>query len=125
MPNASDPAARRPCRITLGAEGPLLVPGPVEVVLDDGTVATSDRFTVAVCTCRRTRTPPWCDTSHRRHRRKASRPGGTPRDGARDDDTPHSGTPRDDGPPRGAAGAGPGPAGTGGARPHDTQGEER
>ncbi|MGX1547321.1 CDGSH iron-sulfur domain-containing protein [Streptomyces adustus] len=30
----------------------------------------SRRFAVAVCTCRRTRTPPWCDTSHRRRRGK-------------------------------------------------------
>ncbi|MFE7476684.1 CDGSH iron-sulfur domain-containing protein [Streptomyces sp. NPDC057575] len=40
--------------------------GPVEVICADGTSAVSDRFVVAVCTCRRTRTPPWCDTSHRR-----------------------------------------------------------
>ncbi|MEU9234148.1 CDGSH iron-sulfur domain-containing protein [Streptomyces subrutilus] len=46
-------------------EGPVLVEGPVEVVLDDGTVARSDRFMVALCTCRRSRTYPWCDTSHR------------------------------------------------------------
>ena len=45
--------------------GPLLDEGPVEVVRDDGTVATSRRFVVAVCTCRRSRTYPWCDTSHR------------------------------------------------------------
>ncbi|WP_235438742.1 CDGSH iron-sulfur domain-containing protein [Streptomyces yangpuensis] len=45
--------------------GPVLVEGPVEVVLDDGTVVRSDRFVVAVCTCRRSRTYPWCDTSHR------------------------------------------------------------
>jgi len=56
----------RPARVTLGAEGPLLVEGPVEVVGDDGTVYTSRRFTAAICTCRRTRTYPWCDTSHRR-----------------------------------------------------------
>ncbi|MFH9728562.1 CDGSH iron-sulfur domain-containing protein [Streptomyces sp. NPDC017254] len=48
--------------------------GLVEVVLDDGTVARSDRFSVAVavCTCRRSRTHPWCDTSRRRER--AGRP---------------------------------------------------
>ncbi|MGW8782250.1 CDGSH iron-sulfur domain-containing protein [Streptomyces sp. NPDC055796] len=46
--------------------------GPVEIVLDDGTVARSDRFMVAVCTCRRSRTYPWCDTSHRRRERAAS-----------------------------------------------------
>ncbi|WSR66471.1 CDGSH iron-sulfur domain-containing protein [Streptomyces sp. NBC_01198] len=55
-------------------EGPTLVEGPVEVVGEDGTVAYSDRFVVALCTCRRTRTAPWCDTSHRRHRRPR-RPG--------------------------------------------------
>ncbi|WP_405393006.1 CDGSH iron-sulfur domain-containing protein [Streptomyces sp. NBC_01102] len=26
----------------------------------------SNRFVVAVCTCRRSRMYPWCDTSHRR-----------------------------------------------------------
>ncbi|WP_255951148.1 CDGSH iron-sulfur domain-containing protein [Streptomyces odontomachi] len=56
------------CQVTLGAEGPILLSGPVEVTLEDGTVARSDRFTVAVCTCRRTAIPPWCDTSHRRRR---------------------------------------------------------
>ncbi|MFE1331436.1 MULTISPECIES: CDGSH iron-sulfur domain-containing protein [Streptomyces microflavus subgroup] len=62
MPSSPD----RPARVTLGAEGPLLVEGPVEVVGDDGTLYTSRRFTAAICTCRRTRTYPWCDTSHRR-----------------------------------------------------------
>ncbi|MFE6815136.1 CDGSH iron-sulfur domain-containing protein [Streptomyces sp. NPDC057677] len=46
-------------------KGPDLVEGPVEIVLDDGTVARSDRFLVALCTCRRSRIHPWCDTSHR------------------------------------------------------------
>ncbi|WP_232544684.1 CDGSH iron-sulfur domain-containing protein [Streptomyces buecherae] len=53
-------------------EGPLLVDGPVEVELDDGRVAYSDRPQVALCVCRRSRSYPWCDTSHRRrgpHRR--------------------------------------------------------
>ncbi|MFD5889719.1 CDGSH iron-sulfur domain-containing protein [Streptomyces sp. NPDC060334] len=27
-------------------------------------MARSDRFMVALCTCRRSRTYPWCDTSH-------------------------------------------------------------
>ncbi|MGW2997109.1 CDGSH iron-sulfur domain-containing protein [Streptomyces sp. NPDC001193] len=60
------PPARR---VSVDPQGPLLVEGPVEIVLDDGTVARSDRFMVAVCTCRRSRTQPWCDTSHRRRRR--------------------------------------------------------
>ncbi|NUP21009.1 MAG: CDGSH iron-sulfur domain-containing protein [Streptomyces sp.] len=55
-------------------DGPLLVEGPVEVVGEDGEVTVSRRFTVAICTCRRSRIFPWCDTSHRR-RRCESRPG--------------------------------------------------
>jgi len=55
----------RPRRITLVRNGPLLVEGPVEVVDDDGAVAVSRRFTVAICMCRRSRSYPWCDTSHR------------------------------------------------------------
>ncbi|MGW7257237.1 CDGSH iron-sulfur domain-containing protein [Streptomyces sp. NPDC054834] len=46
--------------------GPILVDGPVEVELEDGTTVSSDRFRVALCTCRRSRCYPWCDTSHRR-----------------------------------------------------------
>ncbi|WP_367318964.1 CDGSH iron-sulfur domain-containing protein [Streptomyces sp. HUAS ZL42] len=56
----------RPRRVTVDPAGPLLVEGPVEVMCPDGTVATSRRFMVAICTCRRSRIPPWCDTSHRR-----------------------------------------------------------
>jgi hypothetical protein len=65
---------RRPVRVRVDPDGPILVEGPVEVVRDDGTVAVSDRFVVAICTCRRTRTPPWCDTSHRRRRRPPAPP---------------------------------------------------
>ena len=54
-----------PCRIKVQRRGPLLVEGPVEVELEDGTIVSSDRFRVAVCTCRRSRSYPWCDTSHR------------------------------------------------------------
>ncbi|WP_228974424.1 CDGSH iron-sulfur domain-containing protein [Streptomyces sp. DH12] len=61
MPN--DDAPRR---ITLPRKGPLLVEGPVEVELEDGTLVSSDRFRVALCTCHRSRRYPWCDTSHRR-----------------------------------------------------------
>jgi CDGSH-type Zn-finger protein len=47
-------------------EGPLLVSGPVEVVLPDGRRVRSDRPVSALCTCRRSRRQPFCDTSHRR-----------------------------------------------------------
>jgi CDGSH-type Zn-finger protein len=49
--------------------GPILVEGPVEVVLPDGRALVSERPVVALCTCRRSRRYPFCDTSHRRHGR--------------------------------------------------------
>ncbi len=58
-----------PTRITLVDGGPMLVEGPVEVVLADGEVVRSDRPLVALCTCRRSDRLPFCDTSHRRRRR--------------------------------------------------------
>jgi CDGSH-type Zn-finger protein len=62
VPNEPDRARR----VTVDPEGPVLIEGPVEIVRENGTIATSDRFVVAVCTCRRSRIHPWCDTSHRR-----------------------------------------------------------
>lgn len=53
------------------AEGPLLVRGPIVVELPDGSRVRSDRPVSALCTCRRTRRPPFCDTSHRRRTREA------------------------------------------------------
>ncbi|MDJ0386056.1 CDGSH iron-sulfur domain-containing protein [Streptomyces sp. G-G2] len=65
-PNGNVSARALPRRIRGDrAGGPLLVDGPVEFVLDDGTTAASDRMVVAVCTCGRSRIYPWCDTSHR------------------------------------------------------------
>ncbi|WP_130291088.1 CDGSH iron-sulfur domain-containing protein [Pseudonocardia sediminis] len=52
-------------RVTLTGEGPVLVEGPVEVVLPDGGTVRSDRPVVALCACRRSRRYPFCDTSHR------------------------------------------------------------
>ncbi|WP_416371284.1 CDGSH iron-sulfur domain-containing protein [Streptomyces sp. MB09-01] len=69
--NAPAPLPAPARRVSVDPEGPVLVEGPVEILLDDGTVARSDRFQVAVCTCRRSRTYPWCDTSHRRRERIA------------------------------------------------------
>ncbi|MFF9358842.1 CDGSH iron-sulfur domain-containing protein [Streptomyces sp. NPDC014735] len=62
MPNETEP----PRRVVVTERGPLLIEGPVEVEGPDGVTHVSDRFVVAVCTCRRSRTLPWCDTSHRR-----------------------------------------------------------
>ncbi|MFC9893777.1 CDGSH iron-sulfur domain-containing protein [Nocardia sp. NPDC127579] len=63
------PPRRDRRRITLVPGGPALVEGPVEIVGEDGTVVTSDRFLVALCRCRRSRNFPFCDTSHRRRAR--------------------------------------------------------
>jgi CDGSH-type Zn-finger protein len=61
-------ADRRP-RVFVDRDGPVLIEGPVELVAEDGTIVSSDRFVVAVCTCRRSRAYPWCDTSHRARER--------------------------------------------------------
>lgn len=72
MQNA-DEHEEAPRRVTVETGGPVVVEGPVEVVTEDGTVAVSRRFAVAICTCRRSAAYPWCDTSHRRHARPSGR----------------------------------------------------
>lgn len=63
--DARDPGTAR--RVVMpGERGPVLVHGPVEVVLDDGTTLRSDRPVVALCACGRSGRYPFCDTSHRR-----------------------------------------------------------
>ncbi len=59
--------------LVLTGEGPLLVRGPVVVELPDGSRVRSDRPVSALCMCRRTRRPPFCDTSHRRRVREGDR----------------------------------------------------
>jgi CDGSH-type Zn-finger protein len=53
-------------RAQIVAGGPILVEGPLSIEAPDGSVVESDRFMVAICTCRRSQTYPLCDTSHRR-----------------------------------------------------------
>ena len=60
-------AEPRLVRIVLA--GPMMIQGPVRIELPDGNVVDSNRFMVAICTCRRSKTYPLCDTSHRRRRR--------------------------------------------------------
>lgn len=67
MPTEHDES--EPTRIVFTDDGPALVDGPVELVTADGAVIHADRFLVAICLCKRSRTYPLCDTSHRRHRR--------------------------------------------------------
>lgn len=63
---------RRAVRVVQG--GPILVEGPVCIELPDGSTVESDRFMVAICTCRRSKTYPLCDTSHRKVKRSGKRP---------------------------------------------------
>ncbi|MFD4029589.1 CDGSH iron-sulfur domain-containing protein [Streptomyces sp. NPDC058637] len=63
----------------------------MEVTCPDGTVAGSNRFVVAVCTFRRSRMDPWCDTGHRRRTdgvRRAGAPAGAGRPTYRRDRPP-------------------------------------
>jgi CDGSH-type Zn-finger protein len=60
-------------RVEVTGEGPVLVHGPVDVVAPDGTRVRSDRAVTALCTCRRSRRLPFCDTSHRDRARRARR----------------------------------------------------
>jgi hypothetical protein len=56
-------------RVVMVPAGPVMVEGPVEIVLADGSTVVSDRFMVAICACGRSRRYPLCDTSHRRRPR--------------------------------------------------------
>ncbi len=62
----------RVVRVT--TSGPMMVQGPVRIELPDGSVVESDRFMVAICTCRRSKNYPLCDTSHRRRGAATVRP---------------------------------------------------
>jgi CDGSH-type Zn-finger protein len=55
-------------RVQVTTNGPLLISGPVRIETPSGDVVESDRFMVAICTCRRSKDYPLCDTSHRRCR---------------------------------------------------------
>ncbi|WP_431238498.1 CDGSH iron-sulfur domain-containing protein [Mycolicibacterium aichiense] len=57
----------RVVRIVSG--GPMMVQGPVRIEMPDSSVVECDRFMVAICMCKRSKTYPLCDTSHRRRRR--------------------------------------------------------
>ena len=58
-----------PRTVRVVPSGPLMVQGPVRIEMPDGNVVESDRFMVAICTCRRSKSYPLCDTSHRCRRR--------------------------------------------------------
>lgn len=61
-----------PRTVRVVPSGPLMVQGPVRIEMPDGRVVESDRFMVAICTCRRSKDYPMCDTSHRCRPRRES-----------------------------------------------------
>lgn len=66
-----------PRNVRIVPSGPVMVEGPVRIEMPDGSVVESDRFMVAICTCRRSKSYPLCDTSHRcrqRPERSGKRP---------------------------------------------------
>lgn len=73
-PDVPQGGVGRVSRVVVTGEGPVLVEGPVEVVGPDGSIVRSDRGVVALCTCRRSRIAPFCDTSHRDRVRAVSPP---------------------------------------------------
>jgi CDGSH-type Zn-finger protein len=62
----AEPGSARARRVVVTGEGPVLVHGPVEVELPDGSRVRSERAVTALCVCGRSRRRPFCDTSHRR-----------------------------------------------------------
>ncbi|MFI1812112.1 CDGSH iron-sulfur domain-containing protein [Streptomyces sp. NPDC020422] len=105
-------------RLSFLGEGPLLVEGPVEIVLADGTVRRCDRPVVALCMCRRSLRAPFCDTSHRPRLRPSARKGPARDKAARDkaardesarDESTRDGADRADGQRRGSPPSAPPP----------------
>jgi hypothetical protein len=64
----------RPRRVIPENDGPVPVEGAVAIVGDDGVEVVSERCLVAVRTCRRSRSLPWCDISHRAKSRPCPAP---------------------------------------------------
>lgn len=72
-PAPPGPSASQTHRVTVTADGPVLLEGPVEVALPDGRLVRSERPVTALCVCGSSRRYPFCDTSHRRRVRGAHR----------------------------------------------------
>jgi CDGSH-type Zn-finger protein len=58
-------------RVEITGEGPVLVYGATDIVTPDGDTVRSSRAVTALCTCRRSRRFPLCDTSHRNRQRRS------------------------------------------------------
>lgn len=62
----------QPRRVRIVPKGPIMVEGPVCIEMPDGSTVESDRFMVAICACKRSKTYPLCDTSHRGKARRSA-----------------------------------------------------
>ena len=56
--------------ITVCPDGPLLVRGAARILDTEGNQIGGDRATVALCRCGRTSIAPFCDSSHKKRRRR-------------------------------------------------------
>jgi len=63
MTNLREPAGLT--RITICADGPLLVRGPIEIVDSTGDVLPRNRQIIALCRCGFSRLAPFCDGIHK------------------------------------------------------------
>ena len=52
--------------ITVCPDGPLLVRGPVTLIAADGSTVKTERPTIALCRCKGTAIPPFCDGTHKK-----------------------------------------------------------
>ncbi len=55
--------------ITVCPDGPLLIRGPVTLIGADGNIIPTERPTIALCRCKGTSIPPFCDGTHKKRRR--------------------------------------------------------
>lgn len=71
-PDADETTPQRVAvRVRVDSTGPTYVEGPVEIRVDGGEPVLIDRFTVAICACRKSRRYPLCDNSHVQNRSPA------------------------------------------------------
>lgn len=56
--------------ITQCPDGPLLIRGPVTLIGTDGEIVPTQRPTIALCQCKGTSIPPFCDGTHKKRQRR-------------------------------------------------------
>lgn len=64
---------REVTRVLVDPQGPTYIEGPVEVCVDGAEPQLIDRFRVAICACRCSKSYPLCDGTHNRTKRRIER----------------------------------------------------